>query len=180
MPAERSAKPICDRRCARWKVTCCVCGRRPTQPRKGFREDGWQRLVSHHPSWGVYFLPLLALLGARWERAEPAAVFAAEDVRVLRSTFDAADAALALVLRELVIRGHLPSAFCRLMPSREGLAMKCPGKVSVEDSQSSCPEASSLTSQIQGTGPKWGNEAPSGVAKWDNWDKMWDTLRRQQ
>ena len=48
---------------------------------------------------GAYF----AFFGARWLRADPAAVFDVLLVRPSRSTFEAADAALALVFRGFVI-----------------------------------------------------------------------------
>lgn len=68
-----------------------------------------------------YFLPPLGL-GARWDSADAAAVFAAADVRPSRSTLDAPDAAFALVLRVLAIRGHLLPVssirpFCRVFLS---------------------------------------------------------------
>lgn len=55
-----------------------------------------------HPSRGAYFFR--PDLGARCDNADAAAVFDAADVRGSRSTLDAADAAFALVFRELVIR----------------------------------------------------------------------------
>ena len=88
-------------------VVCCCRLLLPAPPEGGVGGVPLRASVLRHPSHAAYFFR--PDLGACCDNVDAVAVFDAADVRGARSTLDAADAALALVCRELAIRGHLPS-----------------------------------------------------------------------